>query len=125
MAHDSKSSLLKSKGCLSQTLHGTAVYAAPLTPLAPPQCMQSYGSPRRVVSGLLSIKGWESHRSMPVAISPMSPGTVPDRFRGDVFNQQRLVRRIQLFVSVRFNGKVGRRRQGAGRLQAASLGGGG
>ena len=36
----------------TQTLHGTAIYAAPLTPLAPPQLIGIYGSPNQVVSGI-------------------------------------------------------------------------
>ena len=53
-------------GCvpsITQTLHGTAIYAAPLTPLAPPLAVswQSYGSPMGRVSRELDtsdLKRW-------------------------------------------------------------------
>ena len=38
----------------TQTLHGTAIYAAPLTPLAPPQLIGQYASPISRVWGSLA-----------------------------------------------------------------------
>ena len=43
---------------VSHILHGTAIYAAPLTPHGPPQLIGIYGSPMGRVWAFLGISAW-------------------------------------------------------------------